>query len=58
MPKGGGRLRPFDFAQGRLSSRDRKVAATFPGAARAKVGNVTAHLGDRLERHPVTEALL
>ena len=32
----------FDFAWGRLSSRDRKVAATFPAVARATVGNVPA----------------
>ena len=45
MPKGGGSLR--------LSSRDRQVAATFPGAARAKVGNVTARFRGRLTTHAV-----
>ena len=38
------------------SSRDRKVAATFPAVARARAGNVTARFRGRLERRKEARA--
>jgi len=52
----GGSLRPFEFAQGRLSSRRREPPATFPTVARAKVGNVPARFRGRRERRKEARA--